>query len=306
MRWMTWLHNRNVWLAAAALAMGACAYLLAQRYLRGQESAVQQRLIGQFANRDVLVAQSNLPAGTALEARMLAQRAVPERFLASDAFGAVAAAAVLGRKLNRTLQSGETVTASALAPVASPALSSLVEPGLRALTIPVDESSSAAGLMSPGDLIDLLFIRHADEDSSRPPMVRPLLQAVRVVATGQQMQRRAAVADSSAGMGEAGVPSVESSYSTVTLHVHPEDAERILLAQRLGELALILRPSGDTESASLPAVDAATLFGARETTAQAQRQARPGVANIEFIIGGVGAAARLRNAAIRPARRVLP
>ena len=85
MGWRSWVKNRNALLTAAALVVGGCAFLLAQRYLRGQEVAVRAQFAGHYAAREVLVVAHDLPAGSVIEASMLARRAVPARFLASDA-----------------------------------------------------------------------------------------------------------------------------------------------------------------------------------------------------------------------------
>ena len=287
LKWGSWLANRNVLLAIAAAAIGSCAFLFAHRYLRAQELVVRRQLVGHYATRDILVAARDLPAGTALEPPMLARRAVPGRFLASDALGAEAASATLGRRLARPLQGGEAVTASTLDAVTDVALSALVEPGLRALTIPVDESSAAAGLLSPGDFVDLLLVTHGDDAAPGTTAVRPLLQGVRVVATGQQLRRRRYSA--AADQGEEGAHAPEASYATVTLHVSAEDAERILLAQRLGELAVLLRPEGDMAPAAMRFMDAATLLD-RPT----RRRGSPAASRVQFIIGGLGVVAHGR------------
>jgi pilus assembly protein CpaB len=268
------------------VAFGACAYLLAHRYLRGEEAVARRQLAGQYATRDMLVAAQALPAGAVIEAAMLARRAVPERYLASDALDANAAAATLGRRLDRALGSGEVVTASALTAANHVELSSLVDPGWRALTIPVDESGAAAGLIAPGDYVDLLLATRADEPGS-VAAVRPLVQAVRVVATGQQMLRHATGAAS--GNGDIETTPAEAGFATVTLRLPPEDAERVLLAQRLGELAVLLRPAGDSEPGVLRAVDQAHLFGA-----PAYHRGGISVSRVQFIVGGMGAAARGR------------
>jgi pilus assembly protein CpaB len=286
MEWKSWLVDRNVLLGAAAVAFGGCAYLLAHRYLQGEEAVARRQLAGQYATRDMLVAAQTLPAGAVIEAGMLAHRAVPERYLASDALDASAAAVTLGRHLDRALGSGEVVTASALTAANRVELSSLVDPGWRALTIPVDESSAAAGLIAPGDYIDLLLATRADESGS-VAAVRPLLQAVRVVATGQQMLRHAVGAGS--GNGEVEATPTEADFATVTLRLPPEDAERVLLAQRLGELAVLLRPAGDSEPGVLRAVDQAQLFGA-----PAYHHGSVSLSRVQFIVGGMGAPARGR------------
>jgi pilus assembly protein CpaB len=283
MRWKSWLLNRNALLVAAAAVMAGCAYMLAHRYLQGQAAATRRQLVGEFATRDVLVAARALPAETTLEPQMLARRAVPERFLASDVLGIDSASSTVGRRLTRAIDSGEAITTSSLTAGGAMELSALVEPGLRALTIPVDESNAAAGLISPGDYVDLLLVTRPDEPGSTAS-VRPLLQAVRVVATGQQLQRQAG---GGAIDGDAQVVGV--SYATVTLRLPPEDAERVLVAQHMGDLSVLLRPAGDSTATPLRAMDAANLFG-RVT----RRRAAVALAPVQFIIGGRGAPLHLR------------
>jgi len=283
MRWKSWLLNRNALLVAAAFAMAGCAFLLAHRYLQGQEAATRQQLVGQFVTREVLVAARALPAATALDPQMLARRAVPERFLASDALATDAAAATIGRRLLRPMESGEVLTASSLAGAGAVELSAVVEPGLRALTIPVDESNGAAGLISPGDYVDLLLVVRPEQLGSQAS-VRPLLQAVRVVATGQQLQRQ-----TSASAGDTDGSTATMTYATVTLRLAPEDAERVLLAQRMGELAVLLRSAGDAEATALRVVDEDNLFGGRP-----RRHALAMSSRVQFIIGGRGDPVRTR------------
>ena len=270
--------------------IAACAYALAHRYLRGQEAAVRERLTGQYASRDVLVAAHDLAAGSVLEPSALARRAVPLRFLASDAVNTESATEALGRTLARPLQAGEAVTRSALEPVADAALSSLVEPGSRALTIPVDDSSAAAGMLSPGDAVDLLLVTRGSEAAPGAPTVRPLLQAVRVVATGQRLHRRhpGAPADGNADDGREAA----AQYQTVTLHVSAQDAERILLAQRLGELAVLLRHEGDTEPAALSTMDSTALLDW-----PSHRRSHASASRVEFIVGGMGVVSHAHRAA---------
>ena len=286
MRWKSWLLNRNALLVAAAAAMAGCAFLLAHRYLQGQAAATRQQLVGQYLTREVLVAARELPAATTLEPQMLARRAVPERFLASDALGTDAAASAIGRRLNRALDSGEPITASTLTAAGAVELSALVEPGLRALTIPVDESNAAAGLISPGDYVDLLLVTRPDAPGTTAS-VRPLLQAVRVVATGQQVQRPAGAG---AGAADGDASTAGMSYATVSLRLPPEDAERVLVAQRMGELSVLLRPAGDTDATPLQAIDGASLFGN-----PTHRRSLPAISPVQFIIGGRGAPVRTRS-----------
>jgi pilus assembly protein CpaB len=285
--------------------VGAASFWFAHRYLREQEQAVRQRVAVQYQTRDVIVAAANVPAGGILEPGSLARRAVPERFLASDAYAADLVGSVAGRRVQRALRSGEPVTASALELAGTPLLSALIEPGLRAVTIPVDESSAAAGLLAPGDLVDLLLVTRDATAPTGAAMVRPLLQAVRVVATGRQTRRAPASPGVDVSGAVPGGGETDSSYATLTLHVHPEDAVRILLAQRIGELAVVLRTAGDTAAGALPALDSDALLGG---SLREQPHPRHRTVAIEYIIGGTSGAAQMarRSAARSPGRGEQP
>ncbi len=291
MPWTTWMKNRQVRLSAAALLLGAVSFWLAHRYLRAQEQAAQQRVTAQYQTREVVVVATDVAAGAALDPAMLAKRAIPERFLASDALTPEVLGNVEGRRLLRPLRRGEVLTVSALESAASPVLSSLIEPGLRAITIPVDESGAAAGLLAPGDLVDLLLVTRDVESAAGSAAVRPLLQAVRVVATGKQTRRM---------RGSPGADELDSAYATLTLHVRPEEAECILLAQRIGELAVVLRTATDTAAGVMTSLESDVLLGGPPHRA-ARTSSR--ALEIEYIIGGAGAAAMApHRAAVRRQR----
>lgn len=297
MAWNTWLKSRALQFGLAAAAVGASSFWLAHRYLRAQERAVEQRVTAQYQMREVVVAATDVPAGSALEPAMLARRSVPERFLPSDSYAAALAGNVVGRHAQRALRSGEPVTASSVEAPGAPLLSALIEPGLRAVTIQVDESSAAAGLLVPGDLVDVLLVTRDANAGNAEAAVRPLLQAVRVVATGRQTRRNGG----SQGVDAAGLmvnAESEGTYATLTLHVRPEEAARILLAQRIGELAVLLRTGSDTAAGALPVLASDALLGAPNRAARHWR-ARP--AGAEFIIGGPGGSV---SAARRLASRV--
>jgi pilus assembly protein CpaB len=272
---LQWLRNPQFWLLCAAALIAAGSYGLAHRYLAGQARTVRAQAAAGYSSRDAVVAAIDLAAGERLPQSALATRAIPERFLASDAVLPADAGSVLGQRLLRPLGAGEVLTRSSLEPPAAASIASLVGPGERALTIAVDESSGAAGLLAPGDAIDLLLVRREEGDSpAQSPRVLPLLEAVPVIATGHAMRRRSA-AD---GGGE-----VDSMYGTITLRLRPEQAERVLLAQKLGELSVAVRPPDE------PAMPALVAMGREAVLGHSPREAaRIRATTVEFIIGGPG------------------
>jgi pilus assembly protein CpaB len=109
-----------------------------------------------------------------------------------------------------------------------------IPPGMRLKTVQVDASKSAAGLLSPGDRVDVqLFVPRNDRNGVTNPFTKIILQNVRVYAVDQAVQR------TSEGTEERSIA------KTVSLVVSPEQASRITTAENLGEISLIPRHPDD-------------------------------------------------------------
>jgi pilus assembly protein CpaB len=115
-------------------------------------------------------------------------------------------------------------------------LSAVLEPGMRAVTIGVDATSGAAGLIWPGDRVDLILTQ-ALAEAALPPGQRVAAETVlsdaRVIAIDQQLVAAASSGDS----------------RTVTLEVTQAQAERVSVAMRLGRLSVSVR-SADASAAN--------------------------------------------------------
>lgn len=111
-----------------------------------------------------------------------------------------------------------------------------IPPGMRLKTVQVDASKSAAGLLSPGDRVDVqLFVARDERNGVTNPFTKIILQNIRVYAVDQAVQR------TSEGTEERSIA------KTVSLVVTPEQASRVTTAENLGELSLIPRhPDDDT------------------------------------------------------------
>lgn len=263
----TWQKVLAHWPLWAALMLGCLAAWLGARYLESRVRESEREMARRFELRPVIVASRALAAGHVLGDADLASRRVPARFAPSAAQGIEAAPTLVGRRLSAALAAGDLVLPSLLEVESAGELSAVLSPGMRAITLPVDPTMSFAGLLMPGDVIDLM---HVDEASagSASPQVRSLLEGVRVIATGDQMQ-------SDARTGEA--------FDTVTVNVSPHDAQRLVLAQQSGTLAAFLRASGDREAPRLTPLGMDALFGSPPAR-MAPRLRR----TVEFIIGGAG------------------
>jgi pilus assembly protein CpaB len=271
--------STNAILAFTALLTGTGAYWGASRYVEARASAVERRLSAEFETERIVVAAADLPAGRSLGSADMAARAVPVRFAASDRVPVGRASALAGRRLVHALRKGDPLGWSALESQELPSLSAQLTPGQRAITFPVDEVNSFSGLLAPGDSIDLLYTTQAED---RLAQVQPLLQSVRVLATGKAL-RRQRVRDSTGSDRE-----VATEFVTVTLHVAPADAARIVLAQQTGALTAVLRNPADQAAISFTRLDSRALLS--PLPRGTRTAAAPGAAAdfLQVIFGGSG------------------
>ena len=149
-------------------------------------------------------------------------------------------------RLARDIAEGEPVMKSALlGQTKGNMVAASLEPGQRALAIEVSASTMVGGFIGPGDFVDVILtykesIRSEDGIPEIDQMIEltldkmateTILQNVKVLAVDQRATRPE---DDKIKVGK-----------TVTLAVQTRDAERLSLAQELGELTLILRGIGD-------------------------------------------------------------
>ncbi len=218
-----------LYLAAAVLAALGTAVLLT-RYMDTRVAAVR------IPTEKVVVAATELPIATELELGALATIDWPAASLPE---GTVKDPKDLeGRIVNATIAKGEVILLSKLASVdetGKGALSTVLSPGMRAMSVRVDDVVGVAGFIHPGDHVDVIVTMSPDLGSS-PPVSKIILQYVKVLTVGQELEGRAA-AD----------PQKPVAATVATLMVDSDQAERLALAASQGQLVLALRSSIDTE-----------------------------------------------------------
>jgi len=230
----------------------------------------------------ILVAARPLPAGSLLRNEDLAVRDVPgpdleEGFLRDSA---ETRAELAGALVRRFLDTGSPlVLGDVLRPRDRGFLAAVLMPNRRAITVGVDAVTGTAGLIWPGDRVDLLLTQTLDERVavlSRRVVGETVLNDVRVIAVDQQLTQGAAGANASPDGKVA---------RTVTLEVTPEEAERVAVAAQLGRLSLTIR------SMAVEAIDAPasrrSVFGGDVSPALAQTDPveRPVGARLRIIQG---------------------
>jgi len=192
----------------------------------------------------VLAAASTLRAGTLLKPDDIEARAVPEADVPAGARrdSPQARAELFGAMVRQTLLQHQVVLpADVMRPGDHGFLAAVLTPGRRATSVGVDAVSGTAGLIWPGDHVDLILTQEVADPKSpgaRRIAAETVLKDVRVIAIDQQLVQ--------GGNQSAGT---EPASRTVTLEVTPEDAELVNVAARLGKLSLAVRPVDAAPSA---------------------------------------------------------
>ncbi|PYS03115.1 MAG: Flp pilus assembly protein CpaB [Acidobacteria bacterium] len=140
----------------------------------------------------------------------------------------VKASDVVDRAVAVPIFAGEIVLNGKLAAKGSgEGLTALIEPGMRAVSVQVNEISGVSGFIQPGTRVDVLFTRTF---SNGDAATTTILQNIKVVAYGRQLD------------ASAKLESRDTTRPTVaTLLVTQEEAQKVVLAQQRGRIQLVLR-----------------------------------------------------------------
>ncbi len=200
---------------------------------------------------EVLAADRDLLAGTLLTANDLTYVPLEARNVLSSHIRKEPAdtgqeqepPSVIGAVTRVALLAGMPLTdAGLIRPGQDGFLAAVLLPDRRALTITVNQETSHAGMIAPGDRVDVIFTMQvsSDDPSQLNSFSRTVLEDIRVVAVGQRIES-VNYAEQEGSL----TPQIDG--NTVTLEVSPPDADKLVLATTRGSLALALRPLGQTE-----------------------------------------------------------
>ncbi|SDD59048.1 Flp pilus assembly protein CpaB [Paraburkholderia lycopersici] len=191
------------------------------------------------ATKRVRVAAADLPAGLLLRDADLAWKEMPAASVRAGAQleGDTANAIELkGALLRQAVSAGQPVLSDEVILPGDPGfLAATLKPGMRAVSVAIDEVSGNAGLIEPGDYVDLLLTQQMSGRTDEPALAvssETIVQHVRVLAVGSVIQRPKT---------DGNTPDAGNRARTVTLEVTPERAEVVSVAARLGSLSLALR-----------------------------------------------------------------
>jgi pilus assembly protein CpaB len=185
--------------------------------------------------RKIVAAARDLPAGTRLKKGDLklvgvSERDVPRTALFDDKL-AVDRALLFPMNANEPLTVTKMTSSSGAEGVAV-----LIEPGKRAVSVPITDASSAGGLIQPRSRVDVLFTRPG---AMAEAITTTLIEDVPVLSVGKNTEV-AAPQPAPAG-GGAVTTQRPPAATSATLMVTPDQARKIELAKAQGRVGLVLR-----------------------------------------------------------------
>jgi pilus assembly protein CpaB len=211
----------------------------------------------------IVVAREDIAPGSAIKELDVVLRDMPSDGMPQYAF--TSTADVIGRVVTTQLVKGQTVMETLLAPRGTMGgVQAMVPPGMRAVTLEVNEFSGVGGLLTPGSRVDVVqTIRGKTEDGEDTMMAKTTVENLKVLAVGRKL--------SAVGGGGGDNPDQQQQLArSVTLLATTEQAEAIDLSSHLGQPRLVLRNGTDEKIIAGKGITVATLRGV-EKDARADR-----------------------------------
>jgi pilus assembly protein CpaB len=180
------------------------------------------------SQKQVVVATRALGVGSTLDRDSVKLRGVPEGLFPAGAFSRLED--VLERPVISAIQADEPLVEARLAVKGSGmGLGPMIPPGMRAISVRVNDVVGVAGFVLPGMRVDVLV-------TGKPPTradteTQTVLQNITVLSAGQTIQTDA--------------KSQPIVTPVVTLLVSPAEAEALTLSNSEGRIQLVLRNSTD-------------------------------------------------------------
>src|ERR1051326_4459870 len=197
----------------------------------------------------VVAAARDLAIGKRIQAEDLRLLTLDRKDLPKGAF--LKSAEVVDRAVATPISAGELLLNAKLAAKGSgEGLTALIEPGMRAVSVQVNEISGVSGFIQPGTRVDVLFTRVF---SNGDAATTTILQNVKVIAYGRQLDPGAKPAPR-----EAAKPTV------ATLLLTQDEAQRLVLAGQRGRIQLVLRNGLDDQVDEFSDPVASTDLGIEE------------------------------------------
>ena len=224
----------------------------------------------------VLVARKPLPVGSMIDPDSFSYQPWPQELIQGAYYTQGSADGdpqkMVGMVVRNAVTAGTPLTRGTLVgPQDRGFLAAALGAGMRAVTVPVTQTTGVAGFVFAGDRVDMVLTQTVEGGGDGPALKvsETIVRNLRVLATDQQMDQ---VKD------KDGKITVKPS-ATVTIEATPRIAEKIAVAQSMGALSLSLRSIADTTAELERAVASGQVKVPAGTNPAQERQMLLAVAN---------------------------
>jgi pilus assembly protein CpaB len=226
------VRKNTIVMVGIAVVFGLLAVFVAQGWLNYQAELSRKTAAPKpqaVATRTIVIASAPLRFGSPLAPDSLREVAWPDEAIPAGTFSTIAELTGEKRIVLASIARNEPILRTKVTGAGQKAtLSAVIQDGMRAVTVRVNDVEGVAGFILPGDHVDVLLTRQSSERSSGTNDV--VIQNTRVLAIDQ-------LADDAADRPQVA--------RAVTLEVDTTGAQKIALAASLGNLSLMLRRAGE-------------------------------------------------------------
>jgi len=229
--------TRMLMIGALALALGFLTSIEVYKRMQSKTGAPAEPGV------QVIVAANDLQVGARIEEHDIKIITIPANALPPNT--PRKKSDVIGRGVIIPITQGEFILSTKLAGEnAGAGLPSLIPPGMRAVSVRVNDVVSVAGFVTPGTRVDVLLT--GTPTGGAEQQTTTVLQNIAVLASGRTLERTST--------GEA------QNTPVITLLVTPDDAQKLTLAATEGHIQLSLRNPLDTKASDVAASSARGLY----------------------------------------------
>jgi pilus assembly protein CpaB len=266
---------KKIVLLVGALLVAAVTAVMAKNMFSGASAPQASATPVVPAGPEVLVATRSLPVGTIIDAEALRFQKWPEGLVQAAYYvkgsPGMNPADLIGTVVRNEITAGQPLThGSVIKPGERGFLAAALGPGMRAVTVSVSATSGVAGFIFPGDRVDMVLTQAVEGggEGQSLKVSETIIRNVRVLATDQRMDVK----------GEDGKPVVQH-FSTVTLEATPKIAEKIAVAQTIGQVSLALRSLADNNAELEQAIASGEVTVPEGTDPKAEKRMLLAIAN---------------------------
>jgi pilus assembly protein CpaB len=279
---------KKIVLLVGALLIAAVTAVMAKNMFSGASAPEAKAGPAVPAGTEVLVATRTLPVGTIVDAEAFRYQPWPQG-LVQDAYFVRGGAggdpsSLIGTVVRNEITAGQPLSQGAIVrPGERGFLAAALGPGMRAVTVGVSATSGVGGFVFPGDRVDLVLTQEVEGGGDGPPLraSETIVRNIRVLAVDQRLNAR----DDQGNQ-------VAQTVSTITFEATPKFAEKIAVAQTIGQLSLSLRSLADNNAELERAIAAGEVQVPAGQDPRSERQmllqiaTRPIDVNPTYTVGG--------------------